>query len=189
MIRFFISIVFYLFCTLFVNAQIMSFSSEPEKFLKEVQSYLGVVNKVDAKAFIKEFEPIWLGSSFSLEQRSQVYSTSNKMAQKRLRAYPDFRNYLDAVMNFAISGKSEQDFNQWQETIDKVLDGREKKRIAKYIETCSNLFSSNTVYKSSSTQWRANSNNYSFKYTKEPIIEFGSTNLRCYSKKEYKRIR
>ena len=184
MFRLLSSLFLYLLCFSVVNAQIMSFSSEPEKFLKEVQSYLGVLNKVDAKAFVKEFEPIWLGSSFSLEQRAQVYATSNKMAQKRLRAYPDFRNYLDAVMNFAISGKSEQDFNQWQQTIDKVLEGREKKRIAKYIETCSNLFSGNIVYESSSTQWKASSNNYSFRYTKEPIIEFGKTNLRCYSKKD-----
>ena len=164
MFRLLSSLFLYLLCFSVVNAQIMSFSSEPEKFLKEVQSYLGVLYKVDAKAFVKEFEPIWLGSSFSLEQRAQVYATSNKMAQKRLRAYPDFRNYLDAVMNFAISGKSEQDFNQWQQTIDKVLEGREKKRIAKYIETCSNLFSGNIVYESSSTQWKASSNNYSFRY-------------------------
>ena len=129
MFRLLSSLFLYLLCFSVVNAQIMSFSSEPEKFLKEVQSYLGVLNKVDAKAFIKEFEPIWLGSSFSLEQRAQVYATSNKMAQKRLRAYPDFRNYLDAVMNFAISGKSEQDFNQWQQTIDKVLEGREKNEL------------------------------------------------------------
>jgi len=178
-------IIILVFCSFFnLKAQIMSFSSEPEKYLKEVQSYLGVVNKVDAKQFAKEFEPIWLSSNFSADQRAQIYSTSNLMAQKRLKAYPDFRNYLDAVKNFAISGRDEQDFNQWHETINKVMGGREKKRIAKYIETCSSLFSDNTVYKSSSTTWKANSSNYTFKFTKEPVIEFGETNLRCYSKKD-----
>ena len=97
-------IIILVFCSFFnLKAQIMSFSSEPEKYLKEVQSYLGVVNKVDAKQFAKEFEPIWLSSNFSADQRAQIYSTSNLMAQKRLKAYPDFRNYLDAVKNFAIS--------------------------------------------------------------------------------------
>ena len=182
--RILIIIILFICCSFNIRAQIMSFSSEPEKYLKEVQSYLGVVNKVDAKQFAKEFEPIWFGSSFSADQRAQIYSTSNLMAQKRLKAYPDFRNYLDAVMNFAISGRNEQDFNQWHETINKVMEGREKKRIAKYIETCSNLFSDNTVFKSSSTIWRASSNNYTFKFTKEPVIEFGETNLMCYSKRD-----
>ncbi len=177
-------LISFLFVSIFANAQIMSFSSEPEKYLKEVQSYLGVVNKADAKQFAKEFEPVWLGSSFSAEQRGLIYTTSNTMSQKRLKAYPDFRNYLDAIMNFAISGRSEQDFNQWHQTITKVLEGREKKRIAKYIETCSNLFSENIVFKSSSTTWKVSSPNYSFKFTKEPVIDFSKTDLKCYSKKD-----
>ena len=95
-------LISFLFVSIFASAQIMSFSSEPEKYLKEVQSYLGVVNKADAKQFAKEFEPVWLGASFSAEQRGLIYTTSNTMSQKRLKAYPDFRNYLDAIMNFAI---------------------------------------------------------------------------------------
>ena len=78
-------IIILVFCSFFnLKAQIMSFSSEPEKFLKEVQSYLGVVNKVDAKQFAKEFEPIWLGN-----KRLHASHRSNLLRKK-----PDFyKNY------------------------------------------------------------------------------------------------
>ena len=165
-------------------SQIMSFTPEPEKFLKEVQSYLGNVNKIDAKKFIKEFEPLWLGNAFTPEQMAEIYSFSNNMAQKRLRPYPDYRNYMGAILNFVKSGKSSEDFNHWHITMDKVIEGRDKKRIAKYIETCSNLFSDNTVFLSSSTRWKASNNNYDFSFNKVPIITFKNTNLRCYSKND-----
>ena len=58
-------------------AQIMVFTPESEKFLKEVQSFLGVYNKADAKEFIKVFEPVWMGGTITPDQKAQIYETSN----------------------------------------------------------------------------------------------------------------
>ena len=44
-----------------VSSQYVRFTPEPEKFLKEVQSFLGNVDKSYAKNYVKTFEPLWLG--------------------------------------------------------------------------------------------------------------------------------
>ncbi len=177
-----------LFLTVFLChnalAQIQTFTPDSVKFLKEAEGYLGYVNKSDAKSFMKEFEVVWFGGKFTAGQRAQVYTTSNLMAQKKLKQYPDFKNYLSAVMNFVGSGKTNEDFNVWHETVSKVLEGRNKKRISKYLETCNNLFGSNIIFKSSSTTWQSSNNKYRFVYEKEPIIVFEEMDLKCFSKND-----
>lgn len=165
-------------------SQYQTFTPDSVKYMKEAEDYLGYVNKSDAKDFMKEFELVWFGGKFSAAQRAIVYTTSNIMSQKKLKPYPDFKNYLSAVMNFVGSGKSNEDFNIWHETVTKVMDGRNNKKISEYLETCSNLFESNTIFKSSSTTWQASNNKYKFIFDKEPIIEFDEMDLKCYSKND-----
>lgn len=164
--------------------QMQTFTPDSVKFLKEAEEYLAIVNKSDAKEFMKEFETVWFGGKFTNGQRSQIYTTSNVIAEKKLKQYPDFKNYLSAVMYFVTSGKSDDDFNEWHETLNKVLEGRNKKRMSLYLETSSNLFRDNIIFQSSSTTWKSSNNNYKFTYEKEPVIEFEEMNLKCYSKND-----
>ena len=52
-----------------------TFSPEPEKFLKDVQLFIGNYNKTKAKKYVNSFETLWLGDLFSLDNRSVVYAT------------------------------------------------------------------------------------------------------------------
>lgn len=164
--------------------QIQTFTPDSVKFLKEAEGYLAIVNKSDAKDFMKEFAEVWFSGKFTSGQRAQIFSTANVLAEKKLKQYPDFKNYLSSVMYFITSGKDNDDFVEWHSTLDKVLEGRNKKRMSSYIETCNNLFRDNVIFQSSSTTWKSSNNKYKFKYDKEPIIEFEEMNLKCYSKND-----
>lgn len=177
-------ILVYLFLSNTILSQYKTFTPEAEVYFKEAEAYLAYVNKSDAKKFMKEFELVWFGTDLTTGQRAQVYTTSNLMSEKKLKPYPDFKNYLSAIMNFVGSGKTNDDFNTWHETVKTVLDGRNKKRTSKYLETCNNLFDGNVIFKSSSTIWKSSSNNFKFTYDKEPIIVFENMNLKCYSKND-----
>ena len=107
-------ILFSFFLSNAIFSQYHNFTSEPEAYFKDAESYLAFVNKSDAKEFMKEFEPVWLGTELIPEQRAQVYTTSNLMSEKKLKPYPDFKNYLSAIMNFVSSGKTNDDFNHYQ---------------------------------------------------------------------------
>ena len=177
-------ILFSLFLSNTLLSQYHNFTSDPEEYFKDASAYLAYVNKSDAKEFMKEFELVWFGTDLTIGQRAQVYSTSNLMSEKKLKPYPDFKNYLSAIMNFVSSGKTNDDFNAWHETVTAVLDGNNKKRTSKYLETCNNLFDGNVIFKSSSTIWKSTNNRFKFTYDKEPIIVFEEMDLKCYSKND-----
>jgi hypothetical protein len=177
-------ILFSLFLSNAILSQYHNFTSDPEEYFKDAEAYLAYVNKSDAKEFMKEFELVWFGTDLTPGQRAQVYTTSNLMSEKKLKPYPDFKNYLSAIINFVSSGKTNDDFNAWHETVIAVLDGNNKKRTSKYLETCNNLFDGNVIFKSSSTTWKSHNNRFKFTYDKEPIIVFEEMNLKCYSKND-----
>lgn len=177
-----IPIILLLFSS-FGNAQGF-FSTDSTKFLKDVVDYLGQVNKQDAKEFQKEFEPIWFGGVYSPGERALIYSATNQIALKKLKIYPDFKEYLIAVKSAKETGMNADDFETWHATVEKALNEKNKKRFTAYINTCALLLSKNIIYQSSSTTWQSSNNNYRFTYEKEPIIHFDEIELKCFAKND-----
>ncbi len=160
------------------------FSTDSTKFIKEISNYLGTANKEDAKEFTKIFEPIWFGGNYTPSMRASIYSAANDIALKRLKIYPDFKNYLLAIQYAVTSGMNEDEFSKWHSTVEKALAEKNKSRFTEYIETCALILNDNTIFKSSSTQWKASNNNFTFSYEKEPIVTFEEIELKCYSKND-----
>jgi hypothetical protein len=171
-----------LLCSLHVNGQTTkSFSSEPTQWFKDVKEFLVASNKKDANDLMDKFEPVWLQGKLSPSQQSLVTDVSNAMLRKRLRPFPEFRDYINALIGFTTSGQSNEAFIKWHQSLDKMLAGKTR-LFSDYIETCSGLFASNTFYESSSARWRSNSSTYIFEYDSMPAITFENTDLVCYSK-------
>ncbi len=181
-----ISIILLFFCSLNVNAQIKSFTPDSIKFFEEVQTFLVEKRKKEGKEFIEQFEVVWYSGQFTESQRLRVYQIANIMLKKRMPPFPEFRNYLFSLMSYVKSGRSNESFNQWMATLE-VIISKNKRKFSKYLETCNNLFTDNTFYKSASTQWQSSSADYQFVYNvedgdSEPKIVFPSLNLRCLAK-------
>ncbi|MCB9189454.1 MAG: hypothetical protein H6599_09275 [Flavobacteriales bacterium] len=160
------------------------FSTDSTKFLKDIVDYLGQVNKQDAKDFQKEFEPIWFGGVYSPAERALIYSATNQIAMKKMKIYPDFKEYLIAIKSAKEGGMNSSEFEEWHETVEKSLNEKNKKRFTEYINTCALLLSDNIIYQSSSTTWKSSNNNYKFTYDKEPVIYFDEMELKCYAKND-----
>ncbi len=179
-----IIIIAFILIFTFLNAKGQTFSSETEKFYKDLSGYFNDVSKVKSKDLMKDFEESWIEGTFTQDQRNEVYVTSNAIVAKKLKPFPDLSNYIDAIMYFQKSGKSTEEFKKWHETINKVLEGRNKSKIQSYIKTSKELFENNTIYSSSSTVWKSSNNSYHFVYDKDPYIVFDEMNLICYSKRD-----
>ncbi len=160
------------------------FTPDSTKFLKEIVNYFGQVNKEDAKIFEKEFEKIWFGGKFTPAIRATVYTTTNAMAVKRLKPYPEFKNYMLAVMYAVDKGYTGKKFDDWHSIVDKTLAEKNKTRFEDFIEASSKLFRDNTLFESSSTVWRANNNKYTFVYEGEPKVVFEEFDLKCIAKND-----
>lgn len=159
-----------------------TFSSDPAAFFKELKGYMELTNKKETEKVMDAFEEIWLEEpKFSAEQQKIIIGTANNMLKKRMKPYPDFSNYVGALMSFINSGRDVQVFTNWHNSLDKMLQSSSK-RYSDYIENVAGLFKDNILYESSSTKWVASTGDYLFEFDTVPRISFPAMDLTCYAK-------
>lgn len=161
--------------------QIKSFTPEPDKFPQEMKAFLTEADKKQSDDVMEPFLEAWKLGKFNADQQKDIYSTANAMLKKRMRAFPDFSNYITTLTSFANSSQSAESFKAWQTSVSKLLT-LPTKNFAFYISVCSSLFRSNTLYESASTNWHADVSNYQFDFDSLPKIVFNTFNLTCSSK-------
>ena len=172
-------------CSLFSQTK---FTPEPEKFLKDVQSFIGDYDKTTARKYVKSFEPLWFGS-FWLNNKAHVYATLNTMVSKNLRVSPHFLSYFNAILYFSQNDMSKEKFENWQNVLDILLKKANSKRIEQFLKVSENLFLDGTIYLTSrsqkaETRWEvARKNNFEIKYLKKvPVFVFQDVDLKCFAK-------
>ena len=124
---------------------------------------------------------VWNGGKFSTAQQQSVIKTCNAMLKKRMKAFPDFRNYLVALISFSNSTQPQESFMSWQTSIEKLVQ-LPSQYFSNYITTCNLLFRDNTLYESASTRWYSTQGNYRFEFDSLPCVVFPATDLICTSK-------
>ena len=158
-----------------------SFPSDPAKYLSEVSKFIEETDKEEGKKVVEGFEPLWNGGKFTQEQQQSVVRTCNSMLKKRLKAVPDFRNYLQALTSFALSQQSQASFDSWQLSIEKLMT-LPARHFSNYISVCNLLFRDNTLYESVSTRWYAATSEYRFDFDSLPKIIFPVSDVICTAK-------
>ena len=149
--KFYLAILFFA-SFLSKNLSQTTFSPEPEKFLKDVQAYIGTYDKIKAKKYIKYFEPLWLGDFFTPDHKALVFNTLNLMLEKKLRVFPDFISYFDAIYNYSNSNMSSDNFVKWNNTLENVVKKCNIKKVQNFLEVSNNLFLDGTIYVTSRSQ-------------------------------------
>ncbi|MFM7726219.1 MAG: hypothetical protein ACKO7B_05935, partial [Flavobacteriales bacterium] len=140
------------FSTSAFSQALRNFTSDPLKFASEMQGFLEETDKKAAEKVMEEFLPLWNGGSFSAVQQEAIYRTCNSMLRKRMKAFPEFRNYLVTLVSFSKSNQSAESFSSWQTSMDKLLL-LPSKHFSNYISTCQLLFRDNTIYESAAVRW------------------------------------
>jgi hypothetical protein len=159
-----------------------SFSNDPATFFKELKGYMELTNKKETEKVMDKFEEIWLEvPRFSTEQQGTIIATANNMLKKRMKPYPDFSNYVAALMAYISSGRDAQVFTNFHASLDKMLQASSK-RYSDYIENVAGLFVANILYESGSTKWVASTGDYTFEFDTIPKISFPAMDLTCYAK-------
>ncbi|MBN8697008.1 MAG: hypothetical protein J0L87_10795 [Bacteroidetes bacterium] len=162
---------------------IKQFSEDPIKFLEEVRIMFEATNmdKKEIKEYMETFTLAWNSPKCNETVKKATYNTCNLMVKKKLRILPEYKSYLNSIMNFVNSNQSEDNFITWQECITKILNGKILKFYSDYLEMSENLFASNTFYKSSVIEYRSNNNKYIFEYDSVPKVIFPKLDLKIYN--------
>jgi hypothetical protein len=162
-------------CAQLANAQkLTQFSTDSVKYIKELDTYFYdfSANKKDAEDYMKNFEKAWKSPDFSSKYRAAVYKTSNAMLQRKLKPYPYFIGYLNAVVNFIDSKQNPAIFDNWQACIEKIFNSKNLKSYGEYLEMSENIFANNTFYKSPTYTYRSIEANYKFEFDSVPKVIF-----------------
>jgi hypothetical protein len=160
-----------------------TFSQDPSVFLTEVSRFVVDADKDEGKKVADGFESVWHEGRFSETQQATVIRTCNAMLKKRLKAFPDFKNYLSALTVFAGAQRQGLVFDEWHATIDKVM-GLSARHFSTFINTSALLFRDNTLYESVSARWYSTAAEYHFEFDSLPKIVFPVADLVCTAKND-----
>jgi hypothetical protein len=180
-----ILVLFVIFLTgkVYSQTNLKSFTDDQALFLEEMADFLAAVDKKEAKLFMLEgLDPAWNSGKLTFEQKAAIIQTCNFMLKKRLKPYPDFRNYMGAIVNFTNSTQSPESFKAWMQSVEKVKEAKTMTPFLSFIEMSEGLFKNNSIFKSATTEWQASVGDYRFEYDSVPRVVFGKINLRCYAK-------
>ena len=156
--------------------KLTSFTPDSIRFIKELDEYFqyASADKSEAATFIKEFEKAWKAPTFTIEYKDYVYTTCNRMLEKKLKPTPFFKDYLTAVVSFIDAQHQFINFINWQICIDKGLKPRSSRAVGDFLEMSLNLFEENVFYKSPTFSWYSNINTYKFDYDTLPKLIFNN---------------
>lgn len=162
---------------------IKQFSEDPVKFPEEVKVMFEATNmdKKEIKEYMESFLLLWNSPQYNEKLKKSTYDCFNLMVKRKIRILPEYKSYLNSVMNFATSKQSEDNFLSWQDCVNKILNAKILKNYSDYLQMSENLFATNTFYKSAVVEYASSNNKYMFEYDSVPKVIFPGMNLRCYN--------
>ncbi|MEY3398861.1 MAG: hypothetical protein RL220_1455, partial [Bacteroidota bacterium] len=162
-----------------------AFTHDPIKLVEELSEMFNDSRKGEGKNFIeKKFAPIWIEQpAYSVPQQEMIYTVLDLMLENKYKVYPDFEQYILALIAFPGTAKSAQEFTAWTEMLVKTMsDKRNKKYVPQVIESSARLFEKRCFYSSETVEWFSSSPRYEFVFDTVPKIVFESLDLKCMSK-------
>jgi hypothetical protein len=184
-IRIFCLIFFTLTISHLSEAQkITHFSGDSTKFITELNSIFLPLNDVEgklAKTLMQDFMQKWNQEQYSPSKKQIIYAHLNQMLKKRMRPYPDFYNYLLTINLFMNSHQPDGSFYELSAILKELLSKKNNHDYYQFNDVATDLFRDNSIYKSSSTNWRLANSDFRFINDSIPWVAVGVTDLVCYS--------
>ena len=160
------------------------FSGDSTKFVGELNGIffnLADNEKKIIAPFMEDFVQKWNQEKFGADQKKIIYGMFNEMVKKKVRPYPDFFNYINALNIFINSHQPDGYFMPWSDILKRLIIDKNNRKFVAFLEATTNLFAGNLVYKSITTQWKIRQPAFRFSFDTVPVIEFQKSDLVCYA--------
>lgn len=159
--------------------KVTQFANDTAKFVKDLAAYFydNTVNKEEAAAYMKNFDKMWKENVIAGYFKEVSIKTANAMLAKRMKPYPYFYGYFNTLINSIMNKKSMDDFENWQECVDKILAGKSIRGVQEFFEMSENIFKNNVFYKTPAYAYYSLEANYKFSYDSIPRVTFDNITL------------
>ena len=138
------------------------FSTDREKFAKEVSKYISLSENPEVRNFIKNLEKFML-LEIPQDRFMRMVETCNKIVEKKLKAQPDFYNYIRCIYFIQTTKVYNQNYLAWHEVFDENLDKSNMKYAKEYLEATSNFFERGALYTATNFEWVTHGGEYELK--------------------------
>ena len=164
------------------------FSKDPAKFHEELKKMFETTQSADQKErgekLMLEFINLWNTNKFSPDMKDSVYTMCNIMLNRKMKTYPNFEEYLNAIILFSKSSQSEESYGAWQFALRKLAGMTNNIRFLTLLESTNSLLSENALYKSQLIKWKSNNDDFYFKFDSTVSVVFPSLDLTCVKKSD-----
>ncbi|MCB0805286.1 MAG: hypothetical protein KDC05_05765 [Bacteroidales bacterium] len=160
------------------------FSQNSEEFLDQLDNLFSQVNSKEDKDasedMLEQYIEYWNTGVFTKEMKIRMNETCNLMLKRRMKAYPDFYNYLSANMGLMDYDHPIESYEAWNKSVDELVnDKRSSQPIKKFLETSYRLLYGNILYESRATAWKSSTYEFVFEYDSVPKVVFDDLDLTC----------
>jgi len=160
------------------------FSGDSTKFIGELNGIFFNLSDNEKKLIapgMENFVQYWNQEQFGPAQKKIIYSVVNQLVKKKVRPYPNFFDYIDALNIFISTRQPAGSFIPWSDILKKLITDKNSRKLGIFLHATTDLFAGDMVYRSASTQWMIRKPMYSFSYDTVPVIEFQKGNLVCHA--------
>jgi len=168
-------------------AQEEGFSTSASTFYGQLETYMKDTKRDDAKKTAELFLSNAKSGKVYPDIIEKIANVCNDMNAKKMRAYPYFVIYFDAVNAFATSRNEKEKFDEWQSVLDKIIS-RSKgshQEFKNFMEFSTSLFNKGAIYESTTKSWFATNPDYAFKIKNDTVlVTFNEGNLIGQTKKD-----
>lgn len=177
----------FFFLSLSVQGQyIKEFTKDSTIFLEEIEKLMETNDRLnESKKIIEKFNLTFYSAKYSTEQIQRIFETSNALLKKKARSYPHFKLYLNILSLFIESERKFSGYDHWENSLNNIINADKSKLrdIEKFLQFTETLIADNILYKSASTIWKSNNDNYELEFIEGEIkISFKSLDLTCIAK-------
>ncbi len=158
------------------------FTTDSSEFIPRLQQYFQLIQDHDRKTVepvLEAFALKWNAEAFNPSWKRKIYRIANEMVRKKMRAYPDFYNYIRILNLFIDTKQPAGHFEPWSDVLISLAGEKTSRNFLTFLEMTGHLFENNLVYHSSSTHWRIRNPEYSFGFDSVPYILFNRSDLTC----------
>lgn len=165
-----------------------TFSDDPDLFFPQLEELMTKAKRNDSEKTVKAFIENCTSGKIQETRLEDVIKVCNIMADKRMRAYPHFTQYLNSINNLVTSGNLNTKFENWHGIVKDMADnsGRSRfKAYEKFVKFSETFFDADVLHRISGRTWIIQTIDYNFGYVdKVPVVNFGEASLYCYTAKD-----
>ena len=160
------------------------FTGDSTKFVGELNAIFFNLAENEKKIitpYMQDFVQKWNQEKFDAAHKKIVYGMFNELVKKKVRPYPDFFNYINALNIFVNTQQPDSYFVPWSDILKKLITDKNSRNFFAFLESTTSLFSGGLVYQSQTTRWKITPAACRFTFDSVPVISFEKGNLVCYA--------